>query len=221
MFHLYWLALVGFAYVPTVVYGDNHTKTMASSDTGKPDNYTIVVLGANVNNAVVLVSLLSDDGHLVVQISDDEVTIVNPSNAAWIPDPKYIVFDEVQPENIAKRLSELTKPFRFIVAFDAGDMFADPFWKMIIYLAKYVSEDEIYTNQLRVVAMNMPHDEISLQQHCDELKLAIKNGLQPHCTVDFEMTGMHIIEKSGPVSKMSELKQELVAVKNAVDLPVA
>lgn len=185
--------------------------------TEKPNDYTIVVFGSNANNVLALVSLLSDDGHLVVERQNDQVIITNPTNAAWTPDAKYHVCHEVQPARIPDCLENLKKPFRFVVAFDATDMFIDPFWYMLFHLAEFVSQDKVYSNQLRIVAINIPHDEIPLKQHSDELKNSIDNALKDRYVVQIQLAGMHVIEKRGPVNEMSELRGELVVIKNFVD----
>ncbi|XP_037042901.1 pancreatic lipase-related protein 2-like isoform X2 [Bradysia coprophila] len=208
----------GIVYTPTTTSrdnGDNVTSTRKEIRTDQAGDCTTVVFGANLNNAVVLVSLLSDDGHLIIEKRNDEVVVVNPANAAWTPDPKYHVCGETEPGRIAKRLSELTGPFRFVVAFDATDMFTDPFWEMIYYLADY-QKSATDVDEIQMIAMDIPHDGIPLQRHSDELRRAIENGLQPHHAADIRMEGMHAIEETGVVSQMAELQQELVVVKNAV-----
>ncbi|XP_037042899.1 pancreatic lipase-related protein 2-like [Bradysia coprophila] len=208
----------GIVYVPTTTLrdnGDNATSTRKKIRTNQAGDFTTVVFGANLNNAVVLVSLLSDDGHLIIEKRNDEVVVVNPANAAWTPDPKYHVCGETEPRRIAQRLSELTGPFRFVIAFDATDMFTDPFWEMIYYLADY-QKSATDVDEIQMIAMDIPHDGVPLQRHSDELKRAIENGLQPHHAADVRMAGMHAIEETGVVSQMAELQQELVVVKNAV-----
>ncbi|KAG4070813.1 hypothetical protein HA402_011039 [Bradysia odoriphaga] len=206
----------GIVYTKTLSdNGDNVTSTTKEIRTNHAGDYTSVVFGANLNNAVMLVSLLSDDGHLVIENRYGKVVVVNPDNAAWKPNPKYHVCEETEPGRIARRLSELTGPFRFVVAFDATDMFTDPFWEMIHYLADYQKSATVST-EIQMIAMDIPHDGIPLQRHSDELKRAITNGLQPHHATDVRMVGMHAIEKTGVVSQMAELQRELVFVKNAV-----
>ncbi|KAG4073216.1 hypothetical protein HA402_005751 [Bradysia odoriphaga] len=208
----------GIVYAPTVTFidtGNDGSSTRKRIPTDQLGDYTTVVFGANVNNAVVLISLLSDDGHLIIEKRNDEVVVVNPANAAWTPDPKYHLVDETEPRRIAKRLGELARPFRFVVAFDATDMFTDPFWEMIYYLSDY-QKSYAFIDEIQMVAMGIPHDGIPLQRHVDELKSAVKNGLEHHYAVDFQMAGMHMITKSGVVREISELQQELIDIKSIV-----
>lgn len=213
MFHCLWLLMLG---TMAVANGDLVTEAM-ETNAEKSDNYTIVVFGTNPNNVEVLVSLLSNDGQLVVQKDNEKIIIVNPANAGWSPDPKYHICHKVQPKSIPDCLNNLVKPFRFVVAFDYTDMFMDPFWEMLFYLADNVSQDKVYSNQLQLVAMNVPHDGVSFGQRIDELKMSIKNALKNAYTVDFQIVGINVIEKSGPVSKMPELLDELVVIKSTVD----
>lgn len=86
------------------------------------------------------------------------------------------------------------------MAFDATDMFMEPFWYMLLHLVEYVSQDKVYSNQLS-----------------DELKNAIDNALKDRYVVQVQLVGMHVIENSGPVNEMSWLRDELVVIKNVVD----
>ncbi|XP_037040483.1 pancreatic lipase-related protein 2-like [Bradysia coprophila] len=207
---------LGIVYLPTPDYAYT-TINRTEVFTNQPNDYTIVIFASNNDKGLVLASLLSDNGQLIVQHHNNEVIIVNPSNPAWSPDPKYHFCREVQPDGIENCLRDLRKPFKFVVAFDVDDMFTDPFWEMLFYLAKYDSQDQVFSNKLQMVATNIPHDGIVLQQHIDELKVAIDNALQVHYAAVFQMAGMHVIEHNGVIAQMSQLVSELVDIKNAVD----
>lgn len=213
---------LGVVYLPTDVSAIYAPQRIAIG-TEESGDYTIVVLVVNPKNTILLVSLLSNDGNLVVQRDDDEVNVVNPVNAAWAPDPKYIICNEVEPGRIHICFTDLKKPYRFVVPFDVDDMFTDSFWEILYYLTQYqkfatfVSQYEIYENQLQMVAMNIPHDHISLHRHGAELKTAIRNGLQHHYTADFQMAEMHMITRSGLVTENRELEKELQHIKDSVD----
>jgi len=211
---------LGVTYVPTGTSGP-FGNTIASPKTysaTKADNLTLVVFGFNDYNVNELVSLLSDDGHLEVQLNADKVTLINPTNFAWRPDPKYVIYTEKRPEGIAEFLSRLQRPYRFVVPFDITDMFTDSFWMTLNYLAEdqTSARNDRYPNELKTIAMRLPHDRIPLKDHLKDLKARIQNGLQ--YSADFEMLGMHAIEKSGPVNSMPELVAEVAAIKGPVGL---
>ncbi|KAG4071164.1 hypothetical protein HA402_001154 [Bradysia odoriphaga] len=207
----------GIAYVPT--QKEQYVEKARTARLTTTDD-TLVVFGANRNNVEVLVSLLSDDGNLAIKVQNGEIKIINPSNFDWKPDRKYHVCDETSPDGIRRFLSELNGPFRYVVVFDTTDMFMDPFWEMVIYLQQeivsktYTTKSGDFSSRLELIALNNPHDQLTLQEHVDDLKKRVQNGLDG---ADFQMYGMHTIERSGPLRTMTELRRELAVIKNAVD----
>jgi hypothetical protein len=97
---------------------------------------------------------------------------------------------------------------------DSGDMFGEGFWVMMNHLAQaYVKE----SNLVKLVEMNIIADGIPLQQRLDEFRSEIQNGLRTKLPADFTVVGMHLIEESGAVRNMPQLKEEVAAIKLVVD----
>lgn len=64
--------------------------------------------------------------------------------------------------------------------------------------------------ELVIIALNIPHDEQTLRTHVNHLKEMVESEIN----VDFQINGMHDIERSGPISEMPELLIELGAIQS-------
>lgn len=138
------------------------------------------------------------------------ISVYDPTNPLWRPNPKYILCYETTSDRIQAYLSTLKGPFRFIVAFDLKtDISSDEFYTIIKYLGKNVSENR--NNQLVMIAMDIEHDN---NKTFEEQVAELKDFFDDFISADFKINGMHQIKKSGRLSKMPELLSELAAIQS-------
>lgn len=133
---------------------------------------------------------------------------MNPKNPSWRPYSKYILCRENTADGIESFLKTLKEPFRFIMTIDYIDIWISSCFRMIKHLGGNLSKHR--SNELVIIALNIPHDEQTLRTHVNHFKEMVESEIN----VDFKINGMHDIERSGPISEMPELLIELGAIQS-------
>lgn len=205
---------LGPVYIPYPAINDSTVESNVPREMpiSKDKPKTIVLFGANRNNEDLLAGLLSDDNNLYVIKEENYAIVYNPRDNQWKPLDKYNINIETQPGAITSYLNTLSKPMRFILTVDYTDLFGELFWTLL----KFIAHDNTHHNELVVMAMNIPNDDVPLQQHIDEIEGIIQNSDTMGQLGPFRVRGLHEIQQSGKITEIPNLSHELAAVKPAL-----